>query len=417
MSAYAALKPGVKPGIRGYKPSRAEEKYIADARGFLTMTAPFWSHILYAELPIVYTDDVPLAGTDGRRIYVNVPNMQAAGWGLEEVAFVLAHEVMHYVYGDLMQAVVWRRDRNVMVSNGKTLPYVHPHMNRSQDYRINAALIEAKVGKFPKIGLFNPKISEKGMESSVSIYEKTWKDCGSDAANFDEHLEPDEEAKPIDDLRKVQVIAGAIQAHAASGKGELPASLRVLVGEILEPKVDWNDKLRAQMLRAAGQPGLNWKQLNKRLIARPERIAFARRSHYGCGTVVIAIDTSGSVFEKTGEFLSEANGIVQDLNPERVLVIWCDAKIGRVDDLDEPGDLLDLHRRIQEEDLEGGGGTKFEPVFEYLADEGIHPDMLVYLTDTYGTFPKAEPDYKVIWGSIVEGGRVPFGELIHVEIE
>jgi predicted metal-dependent peptidase len=67
--------------------------------------------------------------------------------------------------------------------------------------------------------------------------------------------------------------------------------------------------------------------------------------------------------------------------------------------------------------IEGGGGTSFVPVFDRIHEDGIQPDMLVYLTDTYGSFPAQEPDYKVIWGSIVPNPRVPFGQVVEVEID
>ena len=47
-----------------------------------------------------------------------------------------------------------------------------------------------------------------------------------------------------------------------------------------------------------------------------------------------------------------------------------------------------------------------------MKEQGLQPDMLVYITDTYGTFPTNAPDYPVIWCSICDGVTVPWGELI-----
>ncbi|QLQ25062.1 MAG: hypothetical protein HZT41_09480 [Dechloromonas sp.] len=35
----------------------------------------------------------------------------------------------------------------------------------------------------------------------------------------------------------------------------------------------------------------------------------------------------------------------------------------------------------------GYGGTDFRPVFEWVANEGLNPSCLVYLTDMAGYFP------------------------------
>ncbi|MGE5153641.1 MAG: VWA-like domain-containing protein, partial [Bdellovibrio bacteriovorus] len=64
-------------------------------------------------------------------------------------------------------------------------------------------------------------------------------------------------------------------------------------------------------------------------------------------------------------------------------------------------------------DLKGGGGTSFAPVFQWIAKEGIQPDLLVYFTDADGEFPKQEPPYPVIW--LVKGrSRVPWGQRIQL---
>ena len=49
----------------------------------------------------------------------------------------------------------------------------------------------------------------------------------------------------------------------------------------------------------------------------------------------------------------------------------------------------------------GGGGTRFEPVFDHIAADTEHdtPECLIYLTDGLGSFPDREPDYPVLWAS------------------
>lgn len=418
--------------IPTYKPGREDERYIRDGLAFLTMTAPFWSHILYSEMAIVYSHDIPYAATDAHYIFVNPDGMREAEMGIEEVAFVLAHEVCHYMFGDLLLGMVWRDQGHVMVSGGKTLPYSHDIMGAAMDFRINAALIQGKVGKFPKIGLYDKSLSEKGMEGAVEIYEKLWKaaggggggkGAGTGKGGFDEHVEPGQEEQRAErgngPAKRTQAIAAAVQAAQAAGKGNLPDAIKNVIGEILNPKVRWQDHLRASMQRAQGEPRHDWSKVNKRLISRPShKIVFARKGNYGCGTLVVGYDTSGSVNnpEMMQRFFSEMNGIVQELAPKELIVMFCDTEVHRMDQLDEVEDLLAYREAVNDSGgTGGGGGTSFVPVFEEIKRLHLEPDMVVYLTDMLGTFPGEEPSYPVIWASILKR-EAPFGHVVHVEL-
>jgi predicted metal-dependent peptidase len=66
----------------------------------------------------------------------------------------------------------------------------------------------------------------------------------------------------------------------------------------------------------------------------------------------------------------------------------------------------------------GGGGTDFRPFFEKLneCEDRELPQLAIYLTDGYGTFPK-QPDYPVLWVVNVGGlpsKQIPCGEVIRL---
>ena len=56
-------------------------------------------------------------------------------------------------------------------------------------------------------------------------------------------------------------------------------------------------------------------------------------------------------------------------------------------------------------------------VFDYIAEHGIDPDVLIYMTDLEGPMP-AEPPFPVIWAVENEGqvGSVPFGQPLVVDM-
>lgn len=63
--------------------------------------------------------------------------------------------------------------------------------------------------------------------------------------------------------------------------------------------------------------------------------------------------------------------------------------------------------------LGGGGGTRFSPVFDWIADAKVRPDLSLYFTDAEGEFPRHPPEYPVVW--LVKGrAKVPWGERIQL---
>ena len=64
-------------------------------------------------------------------------------------------------------------------------------------------------------------------------------------------------------------------------------------------------------------------------------------------------------------------------------------------------------------EMKGGGGTRFQRVFERVDRAGVRPDLLVYSTDAEGEFPLLEPHFAVIW--LVKGqAKVPWGQRIQL---
>lgn len=408
-----------------YQPNAVDDKYVSDGKAFMVMKAAFWAHFLYNEMRIVFTKDVPISATDAHSIFINIDGMRKHDFGFAEICFVLAHEVLHRVLCDLILMAKFEADGFVMTPIGK-LPYDAQLMNIAEDYRINAILIASKIGKMPKIGFYDPNISKEGMESAIEIYAKLWQQGkrgsgqgGNQPSGFDIHLKPGQgtvEAQKSGQIN--QAIAAAAQAAQAAGQGNLPAALGALIGEILDPHVPWQEYLKATMLRKGGDPVYDWRFLDKRLLSRPDRMIFARQGHTGAGQVVIGYDTSGSCVNEQYQrrFFSEMAGIVADLNPSELIVVWCDAAVQRVDEIEEPEDLEELRMEINAlGGAPGGGGTNFIPVFEEIEKRGLQPDMLVYLSDLYGTFPDHEPDYPVIW-ACVSNATPPWGDLVKVDL-
>lgn len=408
----------------------AQEKLWSDTRVALLWHCPAFSHILYTMLDnanskhvAMFTKDVPIAATDGSNLLLNPDTFFK--YNLNERIFICAHEIMHCIWNHCGLMHSFLRRGKVSFPDGTELPYDQETMNVATDLVINDALIEGKVGTYNKDWLHDKNYATSA-DSAIDAYRKVFKQKqgggkggnGPGGKGFDEHLapgtsqgkDPTTAAGQRNEVEWQTQIAAA--AAAARAQGKMPAGLDRLFGEILNPAVDWKDKIAALFARKVGSGSYNWKRADRRLIVRD--IYAPGRSGFGAGTVVIGVDTSGSIGAKELDmFFAEMAGILEDVKPQRLVIMWCDAQVHRVDEAEEPGDL----NVIRHKGAPGGGGTAFEPVFKEVADMGITPDALVYLTDGYGSFPNPKDvPYTVIWGNISPPGVVkyPFGDVVDV---
>lgn len=418
-----------------------QEQHWHECKAKMQWTVPYFMHVFYRMLNpdetdhvLYFTKDVPTMATDGKRILANAEFFFALP--LNQQVFAVCHEIEHAIKLHMQQGRVHMRDELPVHWKGKDLPYVQIIANFAQDFVINADLVEAKVGEINKDWLHDPTIATSAT-SWQEAYHNLWKKnppqkaksgdpdaSGAQraygAGTFDEHLPPgassgqdpdSSEAQP-DPAQWQQAIIGALTVARAAGK--LPANIEKMFEEFLKPVVKWTDHIEALFARTVGSSGYDYRRLDRRLITRG--IGAPGKSGKGCGTIVIAIDTSGSIYgvpQLLERFFAETSGILEELRPRRIVLMWCDAQVQRIDDIEDAADLMTSYYK----GAAGGGGTSFVPVFKKIRklDLDAPPDCLLYLTDGDGSFPDKAPDYPVIWGDI--SGRpekYPFGKVVEI---
>jgi len=189
----------------------------------------------------------------------------------------------------------------------------------------------------------------------------------------------------------------------ARGQETLPAGMERLVGKLLTPKVDWVDLLRS-FLREQCADDWSWEKPNPYFDESGLMLPRLESEHMA--GVVFAVDSSGSIDQDLlARFRSEQQAALDDLCPEFLLDIVCDARVHRVTEY-RAGDHIKT-------DAPGGGGTDFRPIFEHCDGLQQAPKCLVILTDLWGTFPDKAPDWPVLW--VVYGNsdpKAPFGEVV-----
>lgn len=418
----------------------SEQKYMMSVTrvGFMN-ACPFYAYYYHSELQEYPTTDIPTAGTDMRRIYYN-PEYLMTLRPSERIA-VIAHEVSHVIF---RHPARMRHYGNM--GNLRGLPWVPEFFNVCCDLPINAGLVENKIGELNPSWLYDPKIGPDALPEDIyeKHFPKTPPQGGSGGNKPDNGFptagaasgmkggKPDKQAQArggnFDDLLPPQVdpVSGredapseaefkeavARAAAAAKAMGKLPAGIQRMVDEILEPQVDWREHIRMLITGKIGHRHESWTRLNRRRLVLNPIVILPGRAGYGADNVAVAIDTSGSIGEKElAVFLAEVGGVISDCRPKRVTLLWCDAAVHRVDEASTLDDLA----HIRTQGAPGGGGTSFVPVFERIAEDNMRPEVLIYLTDMYGEFPKEAPGYPVIWAATSDKGA-PFGEIVRIKV-
>lgn len=411
----------------------AQLRQWEETRVALLWQCPAFPHVLYtmmdnagSEHIALFTKDVPIAATDGSTLLLNPDTFFK--YNLPQRVFIVAHEIMHCILNHCVIFNKYRRAGKVGYKDGSSLPYDQQLMNVAADLVINSLLKRSKIGEYSKDWLLDESIAT-GDDNVIDAYAKIFKQqqgkkqggggiCKGQQG-FDEHLKPGEgsgkdEHTAINE-RNEQEWTNAVAAAAAAAKaqGKLPAGLAVLFDQVLNPEVPWADKVQAFFARKVGSGSYDWRRADRRLVVRD--IYAPGRSGHGAGTVVVAVDTSGSIIADKGlmdRFMGELSGILEEVRPKRMLVMWIDAAVHAVDEVDDPGEIKHLKPK-------GGGGTDFTPAFKWLDTNHIVPDALIYLTDGYGTFPQRAPNYPVLWGNVTKSmpdSHYPFGEVVTVPV-
>jgi len=359
---------------------------LTRARTGLIIDMPFFGE-LALRLKVIEDYSVPTLVTNGKFIKYNPDFTKTLSPSLTKSAF--GHEVGHCIYEHMSR----RGDRNPK------------KWNMAGDYVINAMLKDSGF----EIGegwLFNPAFAGMGTDEIYALLPDMPEDeggSGEPGGPLDNCEDSDSDSSETDAIEwKIAVIQAA---NSAKMHGKLPASMERFIEEITTAKVDWREQLR-RFVTEISKNDYTWSRPNRRFVAHNLFLPSAYSE--SMGLLVDAIDTSGSITQDVlNAFGSEISAAWNLARPEQLVNIYCDAAINHVDTFNS-GD--ELHFKMH-----GGGGTDFNPPFEYIEQQGIKPACFIYLTDGYGPFPKEPPDYPVLW-CMTTDVVAPWGETIRVEI-
>lgn len=362
---------------------------LIKARIEMLMSAPFFGNLATRLQIKDATSWCPTAATDGKYFYYNKHFVAALSDA--ETVFLMGHEVLHCVY-DHMDANR-RGDR-------------HPVLwNVANDYVINGDLIDARVGEEIKLvqichdWKYRGKISEEvyddlyeqakedgrimEMDSfDVHLDREEGDDAGSGSAskgNTDGEEEGEGPAKYTAEEKeqiKQEFQNAVMQSAKAAGAGNLPGGVKRLLNDLLNPQLDWRQLLAMQIQSV---------MRSDYTMATPSRKGL-NEGYYLPGLdrettidIVAALDMSGSIMDDMArDFLSELKGIMDQYTDFKIHLLCFDTEVynPKVFTQNDMGEFMEY-------ELNGGGGTDFDCVFDWMKEEGVQPKKLVMFTDGY----------------------------------
>ena len=288
--------------------------------------------------------------------------------------------------------------------------------NRACDYVINLEIVDEgkKTNGFiqlPSNGLYDEKY--RGLNSAEVFALLDDDDGGGEGDGIDEHGWEDADSMSEEEKQELgKQIDQAIRQGAILA-GKVGGDIDRCFTDLMSAKVNWKEAL-AEFVSSVckGKDDSTWAKPNRRWLQHD--IYMPSTISETMGRLVVAVDTSGSITgSAVNRFLSEVVGIMNNVNPELVdLLYWDSAVAGHEVYGEGDGDKLMASTKPK-----GGGGTSPSCITDYLKEKNIVPECVVVLTDGYvGDDWGGHWTSPVLW-CIVGGCKdVPsVGQSIHME--
>ncbi|MBK5931071.1 DUF2201 family putative metallopeptidase [Halochromatium salexigens] len=425
----------------------AIETKLAAARTRLILDKPFLGAlVLRLPLQAAKGDWCPTTATDARAFYYNPDYIDALS--LDETQFMLAHEALHcalshfarrqhrvkhrwdlacdYAINPLLVEDGLKPPPNALLMpmyKGMTAEEIYPLIDdndQSETLDTHAYDREAE-GQGQHSGMDERDVQAQQQQTQAEGGEQgqgtpQQRDTPASAPPASAPDTPAPEAAPEahtapppltpDEQETLQVqwqqrMAGA--AQQAMQAGRLSGELKRLIDHLLQPQLPWR-MLLARYMNALSRHDYSWSRPSRREGAH--LLPSLRSQHI---ELVVALDTSGSIKDAEMQaFIDEVDALKAQVQAQ-VILLPCDSALCP----GAPFRFEPWERFERPRDLQGGGGTNFRPVFQWVQDQGLSPDLLVYFTDADGRFPDHEPHYPVIW--LVKGrSSVPWGQRVQL---
>jgi predicted metal-dependent peptidase len=230
---------------------------------------------------------------------------------------------------------------------------------------------------------------------------------------MDEHGWEDGQEMSAEEVKELQQeIDNAIRQGAILA-GKVNGSLNRSFTDLMSAKVDWREALREFVSSvSSGKDDSTWRKPSRRWLQHD--VYMPSTISESMGSILIAVDTSGSIRdEDINKFLSEVVGIMNNVNPEQVHLLYWDSDVAG----HEVYGLGDGDKLMGSTKPKGGGGTSPSCITDYMAKHNLKPECSVVLTDGYvGGDWGGDWSSPVLWAIVGGCKDVPTkGSVIYVD--
>ena len=386
----------------------ARERLVTARVGLLLRHSFFGN--LATRLQLINADEwCSTAATDGKRFYYN--SRFITKLKTKEVEFLVGHEVLHVVYDH-------------MGRRGSRDPQI---WNIADDYAVNADLKRHKVGEFITSVPCLYESKYDGM-AAEAIYDDLMKNIqkisiddlidkmlddhmDGDGDDSDDGMESDCDGNGSGKGKRPKMSAeereqarqemkqAILQAAQSAEAGTVPKGVERLIKDVTNPVMPWRELIQTN-LTSAIRTDYSW--------MRPSRRGWHMDAVMPGMTpgeeidVVVALDMSGSISDRQAKaFLGEIAGMMDAFDGYKVHVFCFDTEIYNPQNFNSEN-----METIDEYEPQGGGGTDFDAIFEYLKEIGNVPKRLIVFTDGYPCGSWGDENYcDTTW--IIHGDRDP----------
>ena len=347
-------------------------------------------------------DNIPTACTNGKD--VKFGRDFVASLNDAELRGVILHEAKHKMYRHLL---TW-----------KHLQKQDPmRANMACDYVINLEIKDesersSKFVVLPDGALVNEVFRGLNSAEVFNLLPPQPKGDGGDGGGFDEH--DWEGADGLNDAEKTELAKEIDQAirQGAILAGKVGGNVDRSFTDLMSAKVDWKEALREFVSSVSqGKDDSTWRKPNRRWLQHD--IYMPSTISESMGRVVVAIDTSGSIYGVVlNRFISEVASVMQNMNPEQVDLLYWDSNVAG----HEVYGLNDADRMTASTKPKGGGGTSPSCITAYMRKHKIEPVCAIILTDgCVGNDWGGQWNCPTLW-AITEDIKSPIGQTIKVEV-
>ena len=422
------------------------------------------AHQLMGFLPIKVSKKIATYATDGRIILVN--RTYAESLSDLETRGVILHESAHIALKHHIRMALWKKRCGLPERDA------HECWNIGSDYRINGDLMRSEnYGRdftlpdnvlwdelysncdWPVEKICNDMLSKgwtptpKGKEPGEDDEGDSECDGEDESGGGDGDGEGGDNATPTNhgcgEILVPEDLEGDSQeAKDAIEKEEQSIDRRVAEAAMLERQIGQGkggmfDKIFKSTGKTASSEHIrhflkknfshvrSYKRPNRRFLHKKIYLPSKIKTPH---TLYACIDSSASMgrddFEKCRKNLVRWS---KDLGLSLIRVAYVDTEIHMNPKTNEPWYDMDLKNGrgadAMELDIYGGGGTGFDPIFDYIKKNNEDVGGLVYFTDGYGSVSDKSPNFPVLW---ITTGKAPevyghydddtklFGKVVHI---